>query len=152
MLPKSVLLKLASGIDPILIVPVVRVESSILRLSACFKDKDNPKFSDLAIDKSAAVLILAILSDESFRKVNRLFLKLLNFEISMFEFFCPERFDAAGDEEFHDAFFEAVLRHAQYLARSPRRHYSPLLVCPCRLHPAFQTSWPKTSNNLPNVC
>ena len=41
----------------------------------------------------------------------------LSMWISMFEFFCPERFDAAGDEEFHDAFFEAVLRHGQYLAR-----------------------------------
>ena len=37
--------------------------------------------------------------------------------VSMFEFFCPERFDAAGDEEFHDAFFESIIRHGQHLAK-----------------------------------
>lgn len=38
--------------------------------------------------------------------------------VSLFEFFCPERFDGGADEEFHDSFFEAVLLHGQHLARS----------------------------------
>ncbi|MFK7839483.1 MAG: heparinase II/III family protein [Bdellovibrionales bacterium] len=41
----------------------------------------------------------------------------LSMWISMFEFFCPERFEGAGDEEFHDAFFESVIRHGRHLAR-----------------------------------
>lgn len=41
----------------------------------------------------------------------------LSMWVSMFEFFCPERFEAAGDEEFHDAFFESIIRHGQHLAK-----------------------------------
>ncbi|NCT40215.1 MAG: heparinase [Alphaproteobacteria bacterium] len=42
----------------------------------------------------------------------------LSMWVSMFEFFSPERFEAAGDDEFHDAFFESVIRHGQHLARA----------------------------------
>ncbi len=38
--------------------------------------------------------------------------------ISMFEFFCPERFEGGADEEFHDLFFESVLAHGQHLSRT----------------------------------
>lgn len=37
--------------------------------------------------------------------------------VSMFDFFCPECFEGAGDEEFHDQFFEALIRHGQYLSK-----------------------------------
>ena len=42
--------------------------------------------------------------------------------VSMFEFFCPERFEGCADEEFHDAFFEAVLLHGQHLSRTVGAH------------------------------
>ena len=47
--------------------------------------------------------------------------------VSMFEFFCPERFDGGADEEFHDAFFECVLRHGQHLARMVGPHLNARL-------------------------
>ena len=51
----------------------------------------------------------------------------LSMWISMFEFFSPERFEGAGDEEFHDAFFQAVLRHGQHLSRTVGPQIHPRL-------------------------